>query len=211
MSGYRRDPLAFVTACKRDYGDFVPLRLGPYRVVLVSDPTDIEQVLTEENTNYGRYLLARLAGSLVGQGLFTSEGELWKRERKLIAPAFHRSAISAMGDVMAQTTSDAIDRWSDGAEIEVMQEMAGIAVQNASRTLFHSDVTNDTADIARALNIVFDAIEQRLGSFYPLPDWVPTPQNRRFAEATKRLNDIIYRIIEHRRLSDEQMMTSLRC
>jgi cytochrome P450 len=201
---YRRDPLEFLTRCVRDYGDFVPIRLGPYDAVVVNDPADIEQVLAETNSNYGRYLLARLSGSLMGKGLFTSEGPLWQRQRKLLAPAFHRRVVSGFADIMTSTANHVVDDWQDGADIEVMAEMARITVQNVSKSLFDADVATDASDVADALTVVFDTFQARLESPYPLPEWVPTPSNRRFIRARKRLDETIYRIIRQRRRSGEQ-------
>jgi cytochrome P450 len=195
---YRRDPLTFLTECVRTHGDFVPLRLGPYRAVVVNDPRDIEQVLVETTTNYSRYLLARLSGSLMGKGLFTSEGRLWQRERKLIAPAFHRRAVNEFADVMAATADQVVADWSDGDHIEIMAEMSRITVRNVARTLFGADVAGDAATVADALTVVFDTFQSRLESPYPLPEWVPTRDNRRFALARRRLDETIYRIIGER-------------
>lgn len=167
LSAYRRDPLTFLIDCVRNYGDFVPLRLGPYRAVVVNDPCDVEQVLIETPAMYSRYLLARLSGSLMGQGLFTSEGKLWQRERKLIAPAFHRRAVNGFADIMADTAARAVANWRDGQELDVMAEMARITVQNVARTLFGADVAEDAATVADALAVVFDTFQSRLESAVP--------------------------------------------
>ena len=204
LRDYRADPLGYLTECARVHGDFVPLRLGPYRAVLVNDPADIEQVLVETNTTYSRYLLARLSGALMGKGLFTSEGPLWQRQRKLLAPALHRHAVNRFAGIMADTASRVADDWDDGEEIEVMAEMARITVQNVAKALFDADVSSDAHDVGDALTVVFDTFQTRLESAYPLPDWVPTSVNRRFSQARKRLEATIYRIIADRRQSSEE-------
>jgi hypothetical protein len=96
---YRRDRLAFLTRRARDYGDFVPYRLGPRRIVLLSDPDLIKEVLATKTHRFQKTFYLRMNRLTFGDGLLTSEGDFWRHQRRLSQPAFHHDRINA-GAVM---------------------------------------------------------------------------------------------------------------
>lgn len=198
---FRRDSLEFLTQLAHDHGDFVRFRLGPQRAVLVNSPELIGQVLAETNRHYTRHFLPRLSGSLLGLGLFTSEGRLWSHERRLIQPAFHREHAKHWCAVMAESAERAVDGWADGEVRDTHNDMVTVALENVSRTLFGADVHTDIEIVARALQVVMDNFESRLEMLVPPPHWVPTPANVRLAKVIRQLDDILYRFVNERRAS----------
>ncbi|MBV9544281.1 MAG: cytochrome P450 [Chloroflexi bacterium] len=195
-----RDALGLLTDVRRDYGDLVRMRLGLTRTVLVSHPKLIEEVLVTRNHEYRKHLGARRLGTLLGNGLLFSEGDFWLRQRRLMQPAFHRQRIQHMGETMVSITSDAMDRWRDGAIRDVTGDMTEITLQIAARTLFGSDVGPDMARIRASSFATTAHFRSRLFSMMILlPDWVPTPGNLRFGRAMHDLNTLVFRIIRERR------------
>src|SRR5258708_6531148 len=87
LPGFRRDRLGFLTEAARTYGDVVTLWLGPKRIFLVNHPDLVEQVLVTENRHYVKHFALRMAKSTLGNGLLTSEGNFWRRQRRLAQPA----------------------------------------------------------------------------------------------------------------------------
>ncbi len=199
---FRADPIAFLTACAREHGDFVPLRLGPQRAILLNDPEDISYVLATTNSNYTRHFLPRLTGSLLGQGLFTSDGKLWQRERRLIQPAFSRDRMTGMGDVMVSGAEAMVDTWRDGETRDVQADMVAVTLDNVSRTLFGADVAQHGTTVADALTVVMDTFLERLEMLVPPPTWLPTPGNLRLRRAVRDLDEVVYAIIKERRASE---------
>src|SRR4029453_4241855 len=120
---FRMDPLGYVTRMAREYGDHVLLRLGPERVVLVSHPDSVREVLVVQD---GKFMKGRGLGhtkKLLGEGLLTSEGELHRRQRRLVNPAFHHDRIAAYGRVMIDHAERASASWSDGQELDLSEAM----------------------------------------------------------------------------------------
>ena len=109
MRDFNRDTLGFVTRC-RDYGDVVHTRFLYVHAYFLYNPTDIESLLTTNAKSYrkAQSLRSPFFYRLVGNGLVTSEGEFWRRQRRLAQPAFHRQHISSYGDVMVQYAERAI-------------------------------------------------------------------------------------------------------
>src|SRR5258707_15263127 len=110
----RRDPLAFFTKIARDYGDVSQLRLLNFRTLFINHPEMIEDVLVNKARKFekGRVLKANIR--LFGQGLLTSEGDFWLRQRRLAQPAFHRARVAAYGETMVQYAERARRTWRNG-------------------------------------------------------------------------------------------------
>jgi cytochrome P450 len=111
---YRRDPLDFLTRAARRYGDVVPLRFGPSRLVFFNDPAAIEEILVTKNRSFIKGLTVEGFRATLGNGLFTAEGDAWLRQRRMMQPAFHRQRIAAYGDVMGAYAGRMLDRWGEG-------------------------------------------------------------------------------------------------
>ena len=119
----RRDPLGFLHLCAREYGDFVPLQLGPTRGILLNHPDFIEYVLVTNQRNFIKGPLVRDLRRLLGNGLVTSDGDLWLRQRRLAQPAFHRDRIAALGGVMVTQTERMRATWEYGETRDISREM----------------------------------------------------------------------------------------
>src|SRR5215218_9474466 len=137
---YARDPLLFLTRCSREYGDVVRLRLPGPPVYLLNAPEHIEQVLVKNNRNFikGRYFRQEL--SFLGRGLLTSEGEFWRRQRRLSQPAFHRKRINAYGEVMVSYAERMLKRWQEGEIRDVHQEMMRLLLEVVAKVLFDAEI-----------------------------------------------------------------------
>src|SRR5438034_8405143 len=94
------DRLGFLTRCAREYGDFVPLRLAFTPALLVNHPDAIEEVLVHQHRSFVKTPALKIASRVLGQGLLTSEGEFWRRQRQMVQPAFHRQRIAAYAQTM---------------------------------------------------------------------------------------------------------------
>jgi len=199
-----RDQLGFYTRCAREYGDLVPVRLGPRRGLLVYHPDAIEEVLVARNRDFIKSRGVRLLRTLLGDGLVLSEGEFWLRQRRLMQPAFHRKRVAAYGEIMASYAARHMDQWRAGTQYDIHEEMMALTRAIVARTLFDADVSSDARTIDGALAIVMKYFGRRLGSWRAfVPAWLPTPANLRLHRAVRRLDTVIYRMIADRRRSAE--------
>jgi cytochrome P450 len=113
---FRRDQLGFYEKCAREYGDFVQMKMGPFRILLVYHPDAIEELLVTRNRDFIKSPGVRLLRPLLGGGLLLSEGDTWLRQRRLIQPAFHRQRVA--GAVMTQYAERHVDGWRPGQVVD---------------------------------------------------------------------------------------------
>jgi cytochrome P450 len=184
------------------YGDWVRLRFPPLHAVFINHPDFIADVLVEHNRDFVKPLTIQRFKGLLGEGLFTSEGDLWRRQRRLIQPAFHRARIDAYAATMIDFARRAIAEWSDGQERDVSKDMSRLTFAVVGKALFDADVSSQASEVGAALTEALTALNKRISSFgIVVPDAVPIPANVRLRLAARRLDRIVYQLINERRAS----------
>ena len=198
-----RKPLEAIGADWRRYGDVVRYRLGTMQVFLVVHPDGVNHVLQENHRNYVKSVDYQILKRVLGEGLLTSEGPLWLRQRRLMAPMFHRQRIAEFGATMVDSTLKMLDHWSSlasqGSTFDVCNEMMHLTLEIVARVLFKVELAGEMAhEIGRDVTVSNERLGQfDLGTLLP---WLPTPRNREFRRATRSLDAIVAGIIaDHRR------------
>lgn len=203
VADFREDRLGFIQQCAQDYGDVVRIRLGPYRILLISHPDLIEQVLITNRLSYRKHFAMRLNPQLFGKGLLTSEGDFWLRQRRIIQPLFLRKHVVNYAPDIIQMTRRFLDGWTQGETRNVSEEMARLTLTITAKIMFGAEVREEAEEVRLALHDLLKNFLARFGSLTLLPRWVPTPHNLRTQRANRRLDQIIYRYIERRRKETE--------
>ena len=200
FSPFRRDPLTFLTEAARNYGDIVGLRFFHYRTYLISHPDYIEDVLVDHPRKFIKGRVLQANKRLFGNGLLTSEGDFWLRQRRLAQPAFHRARIASYAGTMVSFTQRMLEGWKDGEERDAHVEMMQLTLQIVGKTLFDADVTGDAHEIGSIISMLLNFSSDFRRLIFT-PRWLPTPRNIQTELAIRRLDKIIYRMIAQRRAS----------
>lgn len=199
----RRDPLHFLPDLARKYGDVVRFNLGPQEAILLNDPELIREVLINQDRRFTKGPGLRVAERLLGKGLLTSEGDFHRRQRRLAQPAFHRPRIAAYGEIMVEHTNRWTSGWRDGAQVDMAEEMRGITLLIAARTLFDTEVESEVRDISDALTESLLLFRWATLPFAARLEPLAPLLTRRFNLARERLDATVYRMIRERRASGE--------
>lgn len=198
-----RDRTGFLNECAREYGDLVPLRFGPRRAVLVSHPSAIADIFVDRSKNFVKPYILRTDRLRMGDTRLGDEGDFWRRQR-LAQPAFHRTKLDGYGDIMVDATLELLDGWRDGERRDILADMNRLTLQIAARALFGTDLADQAESVGAALQAVMDGFIPRLGALFLVPDWLPTPANRRLRQALRELDDTMDGIVSRRRASGEE-------
>jgi cytochrome P450 len=196
------DPLAFGMNIVREFGDIAHYQVGPLHVYQLAHPDFARQILVEEPEKYYKARLIKQAfAPFAGQGLLTSDGALWKQQRKLMQPAFHHGQLTSYGAVMVRRALDLFDSFDVGAVLEIQEEMSRLTLAIVVETLFGADVTREAKEVGGLMIAVLDAANDRINSVLRVPSWVPTRRNLREKRALRRLDELFHAFIAAHRAS----------
>ncbi len=194
--GFTTDPLGFVGGRFAKYGDiyYVPNKQGGFYVM--RNPEHVHAVLVTHAAKMRKEHSAfELLSRVVGEGLLTTDGDVWRRQRRMLQPAFTQARLADYARTMVDEAARVRDTWRPGSELEVSREMMELTLRVVCRTLFSHDVTGETNDVARAMVVLQDSVSR------PdlLPQWVPSPHRRRFREAVEAIDRIVFAMIRERK------------
>lgn len=196
------DPLAAMLNLYRKHGDTYTIKVNDVSMLVISRPEHLHAVLVEHadafhkdadytDPNQG---LARF----VGQGLITSDGALWKRQRKLVAPALHARRIMAYAETMTEYSDAMVNTWQSGQKLDIAHEMMTLTIRIVAKSLFDVDMNGElAAPIFKAM----EELQAMQGAISILPSWIPTPAELRRRKSLREMDALIYQIIADRQAS----------
>jgi cytochrome P450 len=196
---FTRDPLGFLSGVALRYGDISCFTLGGVQAFFVRHPDYIREVLITQRGSFTLSPLRKRLGAVVGQGLFTSEGDLHARQRRLMQPVFRKSRIEAYAGAIAELSRRMRDQWRPGAEIDLTEETMKLTMLVAARALFDDDIEADAEAVSSNLAVLLEFFTRISSPFLGLWLRLPLPSSRRFHRAVRELDAVIYRMIERRR------------
>ena len=198
----RSDALGFLEQMARTYGPVVQFPIPSPPTYLVSDPEAVRRVLVTHARDYDKETIQYRSLSLVtGEGLLTTSGEVWRRQRRMVQPAFHHEVLEGVVGYAARATEELISRWGDlsrGAVIDIDEAMMRVALETVGASLFGTDLSGDADRLARATIEALDVVVARAQVPVQPPDWLPTRPTRRLRAALVQLDDAVASMVASR-------------
>ena len=208
LAALAADPLGEFVRRSRQ-GGVVPLKIGLARGHLVSDPAIVRHVLVENNDNYDRRTPAFDALRVVlGNGLVTSGGAFWKRQRRIAQPAFMSESVRHFAPAITRLAAETADDWeraaAGGETVDACADMMRVTLRIVAEALFGDDLAGDATVINREFPVIVTCLAARIASPIRPPVWLPTANNRRLRPALAALDSIVSRLIatKRRRLAE---------
>jgi len=197
---FMKNPLQFLIKNEKLKGDIYMIKSPFRKVCVINHPDYIKYVLQENHRNYTKSFGYDAMRPLLGNGLLTSTGDFWIRQRRLAQPAFHKERLTKLIDYMAESTREMLDSWQSGGEwMDIGKEMNKLALVIVSRAMFQQNIREDVIHrVSESLTVVLEGGSERIRNPFKLPGWIPTPQNIREKRALNDLNDVVNQIIDSR-------------
>lgn len=204
-----RDFLGTTTKGRRTYGDvvrYVAGPPGPMRIIAygIAHPDGIQQILAGNADRYSKQDAAyNEIRALVGDGLLTSEGEDWRRQKRLIQPLFTHSRVAGYVDMMSQESAELVERWNqmrqEDGTVDLHSEMTRFSLRVVCRALFGTDIDKIVPVLKDNVPYLSKkAFTRSLAPVHIPHDW-PTPGNLHTNRATREVYDVVDRLIADRR------------
>jgi cytochrome P450 len=205
LPAFARNPLTFLDLCAEDDRPIIPLRLGPKQAYLLKYPADIESVLVQQSDKFQKGPGLRNNRQVLGNGLLTSEGDFWHRQRRLMMPGFHQEKIAGYATNATDAISKRLESWVDGQIIDIHSEMMSVTLEIVARNLFGFDTSQVSETVGKSLHLMMAQFQR--GMAHPL--WtllmrrLPTPQSYRLRQAIQQLDATVNQIIAQRRHNND--------
>lgn len=194
------DRLALMTEAAAEYGDAARIAIGPKTLYFFNHPDHAKHVLADNAANYHKGIGLIQARRALGDGLLTSEGELWRKQRRMIQPAFQHKRIAEQAGAVAEEAAKLVARLrthEGGGPVDVLHEMTGLTLGVLGRTLLDADL-GEHGSIGQAFEAVQDQAMFEMVSMGMVPTWVPLPKQRRFRRARAELQEVVDRLVAER-------------
>ncbi len=199
--------LDFFAELQEKFGDITTVRFAIRNVTYIQNPEYIYYVLQENNRNYTKSLRYEQLKYLLGNGLLTSEGEFWLRQRRMIQPAFHKHQLSSLANEMAVCTDEMLLQWEknySGKSFNLSAEMMALTLQIVGKTLLNADVKSDAKNVGDALSFLLREVNIRTRTPILLPLWVPAPKHLKIKSAIATINKVLDKIFDDRRANPSE-------
>lgn len=202
----KRDPLGLLRQWQRDYGDIVYLRFGALRFYWLFHPDLAHELLVTQARRFRR--TGRQVAVLRewdGEGLVTSDGDFWLRQRRLVQPAFNARRFSDYAREMTAATSRLVNQWlkEQSGRIEMNTAMTDLTLEIMAGTFFGASLSQQTRQLGEAVAVLSEYATREIGKPFSLPNWLPLPSIRGKLRAIRYLNETIDGMIRERRASKE--------
>ncbi|GAA3037096.1 cytochrome P450 [Streptosporangium longisporum] len=195
-----RDRLGMLTEAARRYGDEVRISVGPQTLYYFNHPDHAKHVLADNAENYNKGIGLVQARRALGEGLLTSDGELWRAQRKVIQPVFQHRRIAGYAGVVAEEAERLVTRLREragGEPVDVLGEMTGLTLGVLGRTLLDADLTA-FASIGHSFEAVQDQAMFEMVTLSKVPLWLPLPKQLRFRRARRDLQRVVDALVAER-------------
>ena len=202
FSAIRGNPLSYLAGVWREHGDVVQFPIPRPPSYFVNDPDAVRRVLVEQARTYGKSTIQYRALSLVtGEGLLTSDADVWRRQRRMVQPAFHQETLAQLTDYVERSSSSVLADWEragTGAMVDIDVAMMHATLEVVGHALFGSDLSQDASALADATLDALDVVIARARVPITPPGWIPTRANWRLAAANNVFDSAVRRMIAER-------------
>jgi cytochrome P450 len=198
---HNRDRLNFYMRLWQEHGNVVGFHFGPFPGVAFFAPEQVRSILVEHGYDFDKGVaIHTIFRAVVGDGIFSSEGEFHRRQRKIMAPPFQPRHIVSYADTMVRYSEQIQRQWQDGEKILINHAMTDLTMSIIGKVLFDADVFKETDELGNAFTVMFSYVGKELTRLIHLPLGWPLPGHAQVRTAARLLQDRLRQMIRERRM-----------
>jgi cytochrome P450 len=204
MRAMQTNLLAFTQQAAREQNEqgYTQYNMFGKPLFFIFRPELIRELLVKQSDKLHRDpFVSRAFRRVLGNGVFMAEGKAWKRQRRLVQPAFHAMRIQKYVETMAAYTREMVSGWTEGEVVAVNTAFNQLTMRIIAKTMYGVDLASQTAELGRLMQIILEVMEEQLSQTIIWPMWVPTAQNRRQGQALREVRALLGQIVQERRAS----------
>ncbi len=195
---FAKDPSGYLLQITKEHGDVVNMNFGPRGMTLITRPSLVALVLRDQAKKFKKpYRGFPALNALIGNGLLSSDGDFWLRQRRLSQPAFHREKIRAYAETMRTFTLRSLEQIP--TELDLFEFLNTLTLEIVAKTLFNADLRGQSNRIGQALEEALLANRAQMAQPIPLPLSIPLPGHQRLKKAIGELDSIVFEMIQNER------------
>jgi cytochrome P450 len=200
------NPIGTMEESMRRFDGTYSVMLGTSKFINTQDPALIDYVLRGNHRNFDKSpIQTKQLGRFLGNGLLTSNGEYWLKQRRLIQPGFHTEKIHALYHIIERTVDTFLARMPAGKDVDIYPLMNRLAFDLVINTLFNIDVPEDTQrELGRLIYDLQDYVIRDLRQVYKRWWFRLSGEDRRHVEKSQRVREIIRKMIRERKNSADK-------
>lgn len=201
---FRKDPLAFFQRLDRDYDGLCKVKLGPVEGLFTSKPDVIKEVLVTQNKSFVKGSSYKELKHFLKDGLLTSEGDTWFKQRRLAQPSFYKKTVESFFGIMVKYTKRTIQKWNRELSFEALPEMNNLTLAAIGEAVFNKDLTGESGSIGSNLAFMIEETNTRMWNIVNWPIWFPTKNNNKFNKGIETIDKVVFDLIQERREGGER-------
>jgi cytochrome P450 len=208
---FNRNSLGILDGFHAQYGNVVRVDVLGQPQIFIADPELFREVMVSKASSFEKDKdykdKKRGLARFLGDGILVTDGEFWKKQRKLVQPAFHTNRISEYAETMVAYTEEMLQEWADSSRRDIAEEMMKLTLRIVARTLFNTDIRANIGEI----DATMEAINESSGSDTLVPSWIPSPKELKTRKAIRAMDAYVYGLIKERRanVKDEGDLLSM--
>ena len=194
------EPIPLFEHLHKIFGKIAHYRFLGTTIVFINEPEWINEILVNQASSFVRERTLKRMKILLGEGLITSDDPIHMRQRRIVAPAFHRQRIAGYADQIVTNAAASADRWNKGQEIDIADEMMQLSLHIVAKTLFDSEVTADVLSVRDEVNTIMGLYNFLVA--FPMLERVlhlPIPGVMKFRRSRAKLDALVATMIASRR------------
>ena len=206
---FMSERMRFLEELRREHGRLAQFSVGKQKFHLVCQPERVREILVTYDSHFTKGRGLKNAKRVLGEGLLTSEGDFHKKQRRLMQPVFNRQKVLQFAPTMIESALHYQQRWADGVKLDLAREMTQLTLIVVGKTLFDTDVEQDFAEVEPVVTDLRALFEKALNPYYAMLERFTPGQRMRVENTNRKLDRIVYRLIEDHRANPRNDLLSM--